>query len=77
MVITRVIILKRILCMCILLNVTYTHILLFCSMKAGSRDHLNGSSEALAEEDCSSPNDVCYSNVYVFTVLPSQIKITG
>ena len=36
-------------------------------MKAGSRDHLNGSSEALAEEDGSSPNDVRCGHVFVCT----------
>jgi len=35
-------------------------------MKAGSRDHLNGSSEALGEEDGSSPNDVSCS------IIPAQ-----
>lgn len=29
-------------------------------MKAGNKDHLNTSSEALNEEDASGPSDVCY-----------------
>lgn len=31
-------------------------------MKAGSRDHLNTSSEGLHEEDTSVPNDVCHTS---------------
>ena len=34
------------------------HLILNYSMKAGSRDHLNGSSEAINEEDTSAPSDV-------------------
>ena len=32
--------------------------IIYYSMKVGSRDHLDGSSEAINEEDASGPSDV-------------------
>lgn len=45
---------------------------LFHSMKAGSKDHLNSSSEALHEEDTSAPSDVRHE-VVVFLLQELQI----
>lgn len=43
-------------------------------MKAGNRDHLNGSSEAINEEDTSAPSDV---SIYEFRPSISDKLLIG
>ena len=41
-------------------------------MKAGSRDHLNTSSEAINEEDTSAPCDVRHISIVSFAILSNR-----